>query len=97
MLCRMIDGRTFLRVRSPNGSHRDYDIAHCDLAIEVRDDDAYVYRRNGKLVIDYGPATLGTEGGAADKEENKMQNQATQKINEDAVLTNGIPCRILSS
>jgi hypothetical protein len=65
MLCRMIDGTVFLRVPGPRGRDRDYDIAHCDLQIEVCDDDAYVYRRNGKLVIDYGPRTLGIEGGEA--------------------------------
>jgi hypothetical protein len=62
MLCRAIDGTVFLRVRKPHGRDRDYDIAHCDLQVEVCDDDAYVYRRNGKLVIDYGPKTLGIEG-----------------------------------
>ena len=66
MLCRTIDGTVFLRVRKPHVRDWDYDIAHCDLQIEVCDDDAYVYRRNGKLVIDYGPKTLGSEGGEAD-------------------------------
>ena len=75
MLCRMIDGRAFLRVRGPRGRYRDYDIAHCDLEIEVCDDDAYVYRRNEKLVIDYGPATLGTEGGETDKEKSKCRTR----------------------
>jgi hypothetical protein len=69
MLCRSIDGSVFIRTTNPDGSDRDYEIAHCDLRIEVLDDDAYIYRRNGKLVIDYGPATLGTEPMGADKEQ----------------------------
>jgi hypothetical protein len=75
MLCRMIDGTVFLRVRKPHGRDRDYDIAHCDLQIDVCDADAYVYRRNGRLVIDYGPATLGIEGGEAGTGKSKCRTR----------------------
>jgi hypothetical protein len=61
ILCRSIDGRVFFRVRNPNGSFRDFEIANWDLEIQIVDSDAYIYRRKGKSIIDYGPATLGID------------------------------------
>jgi len=59
ILCRDIDGRAFFRVYEPDGSFRDYHIAHFDLEIELTDDDAYGYYKDGEWFIDYGPSTLG--------------------------------------
>lgn len=59
VLCRHIDGSVFFRVYRADGSFRDYGIAHHDLEIEITDDDAYAYCRQGEYVIDYGPETLG--------------------------------------
>jgi hypothetical protein len=66
MLCRSVDGRAFFRVYKPDGSFCDYHIVHCDLEIEVIDDDAYAYCKDGKWYIDYGAATLGISEGNAD-------------------------------
>ena len=62
-LCRSPDGSMFFRTYAKNGSFRDYEIAHYDMEIQIVDTDAYVYRRRGKSVIDYGPATLGERKG----------------------------------
>ena len=51
MLCRDIDGRAFFRVYKPDGSFRDYRIAHFDLEIEVTDDDAYAYCKDGESIF----------------------------------------------
>jgi hypothetical protein len=59
ILCRDIDGGVFLRVYGADGSFRDYRIAHFDLEIEITDEDAYAYWKQGEWVIDYGPKTLG--------------------------------------
>ncbi len=59
ILCRSVNGAYFIRARKSDGSEQDYDIAHSDLLIEVTDEDAYIYRRKGHLVIDHSPATLG--------------------------------------
>ena len=72
MLCRDINGRVFIRTTAPNGSTTDYDVAHCDLQIEVKDDDAYIYQRGEKLVIDYSPSTLGIN-------EKTMQDEHSDK------------------
>nr|VFK23885.1 MAG: hypothetical protein BECKLPF1236B_GA0070989_13842 [Candidatus Kentron sp. LPFa] len=75
MLCRDIDGRAFFRVYEPDGSFRDYRIAHFDLEIEVTDDDAYAYCKDGEWFIDYGPATLGV----SEKDADAKPKQKTDK------------------
>jgi hypothetical protein len=59
-LCRDIWGKVFIRTVLPDGTERDYRIDHCDLSIEVQDEDAYAYLKDGDWVLDYGPDTLGT-------------------------------------
>ncbi len=61
ILCRDIWGKTFIRTTLPDGSIRDYKIGHSDLDVEIQDDDAYAYEKDGEWLIDYSPATLGTE------------------------------------
>ncbi|MCJ8331110.1 MAG: hypothetical protein HRT89_16385 [Lentisphaeria bacterium] len=59
ILCKSFDGRFFFRVRDANGSFRDYTIAHSDLTIEIQDEEAFIYEKNGEYYIDHSPATLG--------------------------------------
>lgn len=61
ILCRDFEGKVFIRTTHPDGTYRDYRISHCDLSIEVVDDDAYAYLMDGEWVLDYGPDTLGTQ------------------------------------
>lgn len=75
LLCRTIYGKVFIRTSAPDGSIRDYAIDHCDLSIEVQDDDAYAYKRNGEWVIDYGPATLGIPETAAEADNPQEQKE----------------------
>lgn len=64
ILCRDIWGKVFVRATGPDGEERDYRIDHCDLSIEVQDDDAYAYQKDGEWAIDYGPDTLGPQDSA---------------------------------
>lgn len=61
ILCKDIWGDFCIRTTGPDGIERDYRIDHCDLSIEVQDDDAYAYQKDGEWVIDYGPDTLGAQ------------------------------------
>ena len=61
ILCRDIWGKVFIRTTQPDGTERDYRVDHCDLSIQVVDDDAYAYLKNGEWILDYGPHTLGTQ------------------------------------
>ena len=60
ILCGDIYGKYFIRTTMPDGSTRDYRVDHSDLSIEIQDDDAYIYKKDGDWIIDYSPATLGT-------------------------------------
>ena len=68
VLCKDIWGKVFLRSTEPDGSERDYRIEHCDLSVEVTDEDLYAYFRDGEWVLDYSPATLGTPEKSTDNE-----------------------------
>ena len=73
ILCKRIDGKLFFRTHT-NGSFRDYRIAHCDLDIEIQDEDAYAYKIGHEWVIDYGPKTLGVIHGTK-KQRNKSEEK----------------------
>ena len=66
-LCRDIWGKVFIRAEGPDGTERDYRLDHCDLSVEIVDDDAYAYLKDGEWVLDYSPDTLGTEEPTPDK------------------------------
>lgn len=60
-LLRTIDGRAVFRIYEKDFTFKDYDIYHHDMFITIDDDDAFLYESDGKMFIDYGPATLGKE------------------------------------
>ena len=61
ILCKSIDGEFFLRTYNEDGTFNDYGIRHNDLEIQILDDDAYIYEKDGDLYINYSPKTLGIE------------------------------------
>jgi hypothetical protein len=58
-LLRTMDGRAVFRIYKKDFTFTDYDIFNHDISITIDDDDAFFYERDGKMFIDYGPATLG--------------------------------------
>jgi hypothetical protein len=41
----------------------DYDLRHCDLAVIIDDDDAFLYEDEFSASLDHAPATLGIKDG----------------------------------
>ncbi len=74
VLCRDIWGKVFIRAKGQDGTERDYRVDHCDLSIEVQDDDAYAYEKGGEWVIDYGPDTLGSSAETEDADSDGKSN-----------------------
>ena len=60
-LCKSFEDKFFFRTHKQDGSYIDFEICHSDLEIQILDNDAYFYTRNGNNCIDYSPKTLGTE------------------------------------
>ena len=53
------NGGVFFRVYDKGKDFTDYNILCDGLDIEINDNDAYVYEKNGELYIDHAPETLG--------------------------------------
>lgn len=51
---------TFIfRVYNEDHIFKDYDIAHSDLVITIKDKDAFFYEEGKKQYLDHSPSTLG--------------------------------------
>lgn len=51
----------YLRVTQPDGTYNDYDLLHCDLEVQVIDQDAYFYETEDLDYLDHSPETLGID------------------------------------
>ena len=55
------DGNYWFRVYDADHNFTDYDLRHCDLAVIIDDDDAFLYEDELSASLDHAPATLGTK------------------------------------
>ena len=53
------DGNYYFRVYDADHNFTDYDLRHCDLAVVIDDDDAFLYEDEFSASLDHAPATLG--------------------------------------
>ena len=52
-------GKYMFRVYDLDNNFVDYDLAHSDLGVIIKDADAYFYRDGTRNVLDHSPETLG--------------------------------------
>ena len=53
------DGNYYFRVYDADHNFTDYDLRHCDLAVVIDDDDAFLYEDEFSASLNHAPATLG--------------------------------------
>ena len=53
------DGNYYFRVYDADHNFKDYDLRHCDLAVIIDDDDAFLYEDGEDLQLNHAPDTLG--------------------------------------
>jgi hypothetical protein len=53
------NGGYWFRVYDADHNFTDYDLRHCDLAVIIDDDDAFLYEDEFIAKLDHAPATLG--------------------------------------
>jgi hypothetical protein len=53
------DGNYWFRVYDADHNFTDYDLRHCDLAVIIDDDDAFLYEDEFSASLDHAPETLG--------------------------------------
>ena len=51
-LCKSFGDKFFFRTYKQDGLYIDYEICHSDLEIQILDNDAYIYNRDGNNCID---------------------------------------------
>ena len=57
------DGNYYFRVYDADHNFTDYDLRHCDLAVIIDDDDAFLYEDEFDASLNHAPATLGIKDG----------------------------------
>ena len=57
------DGNYYFRVYDADHNFVDYALRHCDLAVVIDDDDAYLYDEEFSARLDHAPSTLGHTNG----------------------------------